>query len=46
MSVPMQGFDGLTNSDTFAPAKTTPEICSGAVPEFEITTLAELPAVP
>jgi hypothetical protein len=26
MGVPTQGFDGLTNSDTFAPAKTTPEI--------------------
>jgi hypothetical protein len=41
-----QGFDGLTNSDRFAPPKTTPEMCSGAVPVFEITTLAELPDVP
>ena len=46
MGVPMQGFEGLTNSDTFVPPKTTPEICSGAVPEFEITILVELLAVP
>ena len=46
MGVPTQGFDGLTNSDTFAPPKTTPETCSGAVPEFEITMFVELLAVP
>ena len=46
MGVPIQGFDGLTNSDTFAPPNATPEICSGAVPEFEITMFVELLAVP
>jgi hypothetical protein len=46
MGVPTQGFEGLTNSDTFAPPKTTPEICSGAVPEFEIRIFVELLAVP
>ena len=46
MGVPTQGFDGLTNSDTFAPPKTTPEICSGAFPEFEITMFVEVLAVP
>lgn len=46
MAVPTQGFEGLTNSDTFAPPKTMPEICSGAVPEFEIIMFVELVAVP
>ena len=46
MGVPTQGFAGLTNSDTFAPPKTTPEICSDALPEFEITMFVELIAVP
>ena len=46
IGVPTQGFDGLANSDTFAPPKTTPETCSGAVPEFEITMFVEVPAVP
>jgi hypothetical protein len=46
MGVPTQGFDGLPNSETFAPPKRTPEICSGAVPEFEITMFVELLAVP
>jgi hypothetical protein len=46
MAVPTQGFDGLTNSDTLTPPKTTAEICSGALPEFEMTTFEELLAVP
>ena len=46
MGVPTQGLDGFTNSDTFAPPKTTPEICSGALPEFEITMFVELFVVP
>src|ERR1700730_5512173 len=46
MGIPTQGFDGLTNSDTFAPAKTTPETCSGALPEFEITMFVGLLPVP
>jgi hypothetical protein len=46
MGVPTQGFDGFTNSDTFAPPKAMPEICSGALPEFEITMLVGLLAVP
>ena len=46
MGVPTQGFDGLTNSDTFAPPKTTAEICSGALPEFETKMFVELLAVP
>jgi hypothetical protein len=46
MGVPTHGFAGLTNSDTFAPPKTTPEICSGALPEFEIIMFVELLAVP
>jgi hypothetical protein len=46
MGVPTQGFEGLTNSDTFAPPKTTPEMCSGAVPGFEIAMFVELLAVP
>jgi hypothetical protein len=46
MGVPTQGFEGLMNSETFAPANTTPEICSGALPEFEIKMFVELLAVP
>ena len=46
MGVPTQGFEGLINSETFAPPKTTPEICSGAVPEFEIMMFVGLLAVP
>ena len=46
MGVATHGFEGLLNSDTFAPPNTTPETCSGAVPAFEITMLVELPAVP
>lgn len=46
MGVPTQGLDGLTNSGTFAPPKTTPEIWSGALPEFEIRMFVEVLAVP
>jgi hypothetical protein len=44
IGAPTQGLDGLTNSDEFAPPKTTPEICSGELPEFEIITLVEFVA--
>ena len=46
MGVPTQGFDGLTNSDAFAPPNTTPEICSGELPELEIIIFVELLVVP
>jgi hypothetical protein len=46
IGVPTQGLEGLMNSDTFVPPKTTPETCSGALPEFEITMFVELVDVP
>ena len=46
MGVPTHGFEGSTNSDTFAPPKTTPETCRGELPEFEITIFVGLLVVP
>lgn len=46
IGVPAHGFEGLTNSDTFVPPKTTPEMWRGALPEFVIVIFVEAFDVP